>query len=667
MTKSLAAYFLGLYRAILADYSDMFPNHQRDTRKDYSKLVSHTASMGVPVFLEHLPALRKHFDQCLDVGLATQSGLPLSRGNSTTPMIPRLFGGIWGEIFDADGCLKHDVNPNHVYFLRMLLSVSKKAKVEPPKARLYAAIKEFYDIDESLEPPTPFWEGGSSTLRPRIGRSSHESALDSRSPPSLFDSDEAPLSIFPDGVGYYGRSLPPRVRDSIQQVADRVSWSLGDFVPGDWRFKHGPGAVANRSWDEYKYSFPGWSDLLGSVFPHSVFGLSAPDLRDDCHDTLREVSLCLPAAKLSAVPKDFKGPRLIASEPVEHQWCQQSIKDFLYDRVRHTVLGLSIDFNNQSLSAMAAIQASLTGASCTMDLSAASDRISCVLVSSLFRENIPLLEAFRAVRTQFLITHEDKRAPKLHKLRKFSTMGSALTFPVQSIIFFCIVVGVGLSLEGGRPTQRNLEKLARKVRIFGDDLIFPVEWEPMVADALTALGLKVNKSKTFTGSAFRESCGADAFRGTLVTPNYIGLPCTKTQPETVESHVEILKNLLQRRLSRTFSYFESTIPADVRKYLPWVDRQSPVLGILSPMGFQLHPTAKVRYNRALQRREFLALVLKDRGQKRIAEGIGNLLEFFTRAAADPDRYDSYRTIRSGEVSDRGRKHKLALRWAPIQG
>lgn len=665
MSKSLEMHFLGLYRAILADYVSMFPNHRRDADKDLSKLVSHVSSMGVPVFLEHLPALRKHLDQCLDSGFASQSGLPLSRGNHSAPMIPRLFGGIWSEIFDVSGCLKANIDPNHVYFLRMLLSVSKKAKVEPPKHRLFAAIQEFYDVDEALEPPTPFWEGGSGSHHPRVGRSRFLSSSDRERSPDLFDTDETADAIFRDGVGHYGGSIPARVRDAIQQCADVVAWSLGDFVASDWALKHGPGAVSNRSWDEYKYSFPGWSDLLGTVFPYSVFGLASPDVRDDCHDTLRAVSLSLPAAKLSAVPKDFKGPRLIASEPVENQWCQQAVKDFLYDRVRHTILGRSIDFNNQSLSAKAAIRASLLGDMCTMDLSAASDRISCTLVESLLRANRPLLEAFRAVRTQFLVTNEDKKAPRVLKLRKFSTMGSALTFPVQSIIFFCIVAGCGLSLERASPTVHSVGDIARKVRIFGDDLIFPVDWEPTVSGALTALGLKVNKSKTFTGSNFRESCGADAFRGTLVTPNYIGLPCTKTQPETVASHVEVLKNLLQRRLPNTFTFFESAIPAEVRKHLPWVDRQSPVLGILSPLGFQLHPGAKTRYNRALQRREFLAYVLKDRGKKRIHEGIGNLLEFFTRAAADPDRYESYRTIRSGEVSDRGRKHKLALRWAPL--
>lgn len=234
MSKSLEMHFLGLYRAILADYVSMFPNHRRDADKDLSKLVSHVASMGVPVFLEHLPALRKHFDQCLDSGFASQSGLPLSRGNHSAPMIPRLFGGIWSEIFDVSGCLKANIDPNHVYFLRMLLSVSKKAKVEPPKYRLFAAIQEFYDVDEALEPPTPFWEGGSGSHHPRVGRSRVLSSSDRERSPDLFDTNETAGAIFRDGVGHYGGSIPARVRDAIQQCADVVAcrWAISSPPTG---------------------------------------------------------------------------------------------------------------------------------------------------------------------------------------------------------------------------------------------------------------------------------------------------------------------------------------------------------------------------------------------------------------------------------------------------
>ena len=665
MTKSLELYFLGLYSAILRDYTRLFPSHVGDTSKDYSKLKSHLESMGVPVILEHLPAIRKHLDQCLDSGLASVSGLPLSRGNSKTPHIPRLFGGIWSEIFDpVSGYLKDDIDPEHVRFLRMLLSVSKRAKVEPPKKRLYAAIQEFYDVDETLPHPSPFWGGVSGAHRSCIGSGYTRRPLDDEGPRQYLLFGEGEEAFQPDLI-FPGKQVPARIRDGIQRVADQVSFVIGDFVANDWSFKHGPGAVANRRWDEYKYSFHGWSDVLDTVFPYSEFGRSARLVRDDCHDTLRTVDYHLPAAKLSAVPKDFKGPRLIASEPVENQWCQQSIKEFLYHRVQHTFLGNSIDFHDQSKSQVAAIRASLVGDMCTMDLSAASDRISCDLVEALFRANTPLLNAFRAVRTQFLTTNEDSKAPRVHRLRKFSTMGSALTFPVQSLVFYCIVVGVGLSLSNAATSQRSIRRLGRLVRIFGDDLIFPVDWEPHVRNALVAFGLKVNTSKTFIGNNFRESCGADGFRGADVTPTYIGLPCVTTQPETVESHVEVLKNLYSTVFPNTFAYFESTIPEQVRKLLPMVSRQSPVLGILSPFGFELHPNSKVRYNRSLQRREFLALVLKDRGRKRIHEGFSNLLEFFTRAASDPDRYASCRTITTGEVTDRGRKHKLALRWAPL--
>jgi hypothetical protein len=56
------------------------------------------------------------------------------------------------------------------------------------------------------------------------------------------------------------------------------------------------------------------------------------------------------------------------------------------------------------------------------------------------------------------------------------------------------------------------------VFVFGDDIIVPSECAEFVINDLESFGLLVNKEKSFWRGSFRESCGVDAFNGVNVTP-----------------------------------------------------------------------------------------------------------------------------------------------------
>jgi len=96
-------------------------------------------------------------------------------------------------------------------------------------------------------------------------------------------------------------------------------------------------------------------------------------------------------------------------------------------------------------------------------------------------------------------------------------MGSALTFPIESMVFLTIVF-LAKEEELRRPlTRKDIKSLRGQVRIYGDDIIVPIGLVPAVVRLLEAFGLKVNQNKSFWNAKFRESCGGDYYQGHDVT------------------------------------------------------------------------------------------------------------------------------------------------------
>jgi hypothetical protein len=153
-----------------------------------------------------------------------------------------------------------------------------------------------------------------------------------------------------------------------------------------------------------------------------------------------------------------------------------------------------------------------------MDLSEASDRVGLALVEELFGFNPQFLRYLRLSRSRFVQLPDGE----LVLLNKFASMGSALTFPVESMVFMTLVVTVLCRRRNdfSDRTIRSYRKRSDTLSIYGDDIIVPVDAFPDVAQSLTSLGMKVNDSKSFHSGDFRESCGVDAYRGWTVIPAY---------------------------------------------------------------------------------------------------------------------------------------------------
>ena len=659
MPKSLSRDHLGFVRAVLEDCRDYYPMLSSGFDRDLSRLKSHYQTVGDRLFLIDLPAVAKALDKALDRGVLPRTNLPLTGGINSRTTVPRLFQGLWLLVFDKDGCLKQNADPHAIFLLRQIMLGQKKFRKECSPDVTFETVREYYSVDQQLPPPSHIWDGGD----PADWGPSRVSVYDRLDDKGLFGGE---LSPYRD----YAHLRP--VLDTVQKVCDCISAGLGEFHPSLSDFRHGPGATSElKRGAGYKYLFPSWSPRLQSIFPGEEYAIANSSVLGGGFATTNdlygnpvivgggEVADVFPereeASRLIAVPKTQKAPRLIAAEPTCNQWTQQNVKNYLDERILATALSKSVDFRRQLLSRQAAKLGSLGYGTATLDLSSASDRVSLWLVERAFRGNFSLLRAFAACRTRYVSQCLDRGSPALHKLRKFSSQGSALTFPVQSILFLMLVVGVGASLTNTKP--KDWERLVEKCRIYGDDICIPVEWVPRVVEVFSYLHLKVNEDKSFWNGKFRESCGLDVYDGHDVSPAYFLKFPNETAFESVATSVASANNFFMKGLWRTAQWLERLVPPGIRKLIPDVPIGSVAFGYYTSSGFRTQ--GKTRWNKDLQRTEYRSLSAKAGKHTQRHEGFANLLQYFTE---DPSRSD-ISVWTSGEFGKSA--STIRLSWCPL--
>lgn len=571
--KSQLTVMLEDWGALLNDAGAACAITKSEFARDYERMRLSVTSRGLRVFTLDLPLLDDILLSVLENGYLAVSNAPFTGQKSKWDRRPKFLYGLWSRVIDANGCLLKDPCPNCLASLRSLACLYKKLQVKCDPSRIQNAVREFHEIEEQIAPPVLNWAGDSiDAYHAPFFRSSF-----ARTKPGLAQFQWNQFLLRLDRVAAILVSELPYFDSMSENGPDKLGY-----------FRHGRGAVSNRRRGQYKYAFPSWSDKLEGVFPFDwcsgqPLG-SYPRSKEE------------PPAKLAAVPKTAKGPRLIASEPVEHQWCQQKLFTWLDHHIKDGLLGKFIALHDQGLSQVMVAQASVDRSLCTIDLSSASDRISCGHIESLMRSNPPLLEAFHAVRTRFWVDGVVTKAR--YETKKFTTMGSALTFPVQCIFFLCVTLA-----SCGANTREDILRLVGKVRIFGDDIIAPNDAYASVTSNLEELGLKVNLRKSFTKGYFRESCGADFWRGFDITPckPKVALPVT---PEEHAAVLDTSNNLFKKGWWECASAFARKLP---RKMVAQVfGMNEGVPGLVSYSG---RSPAPLKWDRHLHRwySEILAL------------------------------------------------------------
>lgn len=251
------------------------------------------------------------------------------------------------------------------------------------------------------------------------------------------------------------------------------------------------------------------NSLMGPVLCGSIIGEGKPHTRGRL--SRHEVDLLMKRVqwvdheKYATVPKSISQRRSIGVGGSLATWIQQGYDAYIRGRLRLIGVDLRDQRPNQRLARLGSMNEG--DIPCTIDLTEASNRISFGLIPMLFSTSwARLLVANRAKYTM------------LGKTRilneKFSAMGNALTFSLQTVIFSAVVRAIckARRLEGARW------------RVYGDDIIVPQAINKTVVEWLVLLGFEPNGAKSFSEGSFRESCGADFLCGTNVRPLYVKEP-----------------------------------------------------------------------------------------------------------------------------------------------
>lgn len=650
--KSCDRFVRGLYSAMFSDIASHCPELQVDCGRDYKHLLSAIDTRGIHFFLVDLPSFAKHFDQCLANGCLTRSKVahmrPFKRGSA----IPRLFKGLLLRIFDITGVLRSDPDVQAIRYVRQLCLVVKRYRIACDDSSTWEHVNEFFKIDDEVVHGSLNWNRGDFS----------SDGCGSLQFGDYLPSEPEDLPLFGEGhSSVRSTSLEPDWCRSVQWAADIICSEFGRFIPAEWNARHGPGAVADYSaGSTFKYDFPYWPAKLEPVFPYADFAFANYGMWADKVSSGVDWSVLQsePPSKLHAVPKEFTKPRLIAAEPSAYQWCQQMIRDYLTSSIDRSVIGQSVHLRDQTFNQKAAWRASLDGRLSTIDLSSASDRISCWLIERLFRKRPELLDALYACRSRWIKQEIDKKSPEFHELRKFTTQGSAVTFPVQSILFYVLAVGTTLYKRGLPVTIRNMRAVSQEVLVFGDDIIVPSDVAGSVVECLHHFRLKVNPAKTFTTGLFRESCGYDAYAGTEVSRVSVMDAPSVSKPESVLSSLDVHNNLLLAGWYETAKYVKSTVDSLKRFSFKRVAAGSGAIGWLDLFSEGNHHL-KRRWNPLLQIEEVLCTLPCGSPQRHPANGNSMMLQYFIEGKPFPQSSD-----RLGMSSLR---HPLKLRrvWAPL--
>jgi len=640
MSKCHVRELRNVYTCLFRDACKAFPTLETDFERDLTRLQRLVEQRGLGVYLRDLPAVGKHFDRCLANGQYNLSGLPLTKRFSARVVIPKFLRGLYLLIFDESGLLKEDCCTEAILFVRQICFAAKKAEYPCSRESVDDAVADFFAVDLELPELDSFWtiEVGSPYYDLVEEPGFRFSALLQERLPEDDSRKRFELQLF---------------LTNLDTVSRLVATTLGSYDPLEWRFRHGPGAISQITGPTNKYSWSSWSDILERVYPIADCGYhNFCSWADKCKNA--EVSSNEPTSRLIAVPKTYSGPRLIAAEPGEHQWCQQNCWDYLCNRVSGTWIGRLVSFRDQSRNQALCTLGSETGTLATVDLSAASDRVTCHVVAQMFRSNPTLLRALRASRTRRITQAISEKSEESLELRKFSTMGSAVTFPVETLIFLSVALAAVATVRRLRiHRSEDLTALQGEVSVFGDDIVIPTDSRELFVDALELLWFKVNSDKSYWTGRFRESCGVDSYNGCNVTPVY-WKRFYDGKPESLASVVESSNNFYKKFLLTTAFYLASTLRG--REILP-VTQGSGVFGFETRL-VPDHSCYRQRWNGDLQRAEVRGVVIQSSQRRSPTNDDSALLQYFTEAPSPWDPWQHGVAQRPSVKARRG--------WVPVQ-
>lgn len=579
------------------------------TSRDLQTVTSRYEHEGLSFFTITLPTFGKDLLKSLDQGYV---GSDQFYGFRRTGGLPAFLQGFLCLVFDrSSGVLLPDPCTESIFAIRQLCCVFEKIGLECTDNRTRKAVQGYVQIESDIRITDAKWGDFSQLTGLRNSFS----------------------MLFGDSIDRVNRELRSARYDR--------------FVP-----RHGPGATADRLVGNQKFNQSVWTSRLESILPVGEFVI--PNWRYSIE--LERIDIREPGreqpSRVVTVPKTLKTPRIIAIEPTCMQYAQQSVLRAILDSFNEDpFLREFVTFHDQTPNQRMALEGSVTNGLATIDLSEASDRVSNQLVRFLLAPWPEFSEAVDATRTR----SADVDGHGVLRLAKFASMGSALTFPIETMVFLAVAFH-RFRLSSTHLRRESLKENAlRKLRAYGDDLIVPTDIVRDVIADLEALGFKVNINKTFWIGSFRESCGREYYAGhdvsivKLRTP----LPATRRDASEVVAMVAFRNQLYFAGLWTTCQWLDNKLSKILGHY-PLLSPTSPGLGRHSFLHADLYPH-KVRGD--YQRPEIKAYVVRSPIPRNGLDDFPALVKCLT-TGFNPD-------VKHLEHSGRPRTLSIKLRWVPL--
>jgi len=389
--------------------------------------------------------------------------------------LPRFLGGFFKRVFARDGGLLNEPCPDTVLYIRQICRFFKKLKIGCSPSRNREATQHFINVEGELRMMTS-----------QVER-----------------------------------------KDDILDKISAIIWSqvFPEIDCVDLVCHHGPGVTADKLLSNERQRIRKWNQRSELLFPSDLHCYPNYGLAAQAGGTGKE---CLvkgleyldvsdeESVRIVFVPKTQTTPRVIAIEPSHMQYMQQSVKDYVYTVLEtHPLTRRSVRFSRQDVNQQLARSGSIDKRTATLDLKDASDRVHLHLVQRIFKTS-GLLEYLEDARSLHATLPDGRNIV----LFKYASMGSALCFPVEAMVFYTLIQCAMHQLDGRRPNTSSIKYYSTMIDIYGDDIIIPVEYTDVVVNYLESYALKVNVSKSFKEGYFRESCGADYYKGIPVNPVY---------------------------------------------------------------------------------------------------------------------------------------------------
>lgn len=581
--KSLMA----LLKSVLQDCSTYCDTN---TTRDYLRISRRVEHEGISFLTISLGNFASDFEKSLELGFCGQSSFV---GFTKNGNIPKLFSGMLLQVFNPAGKLLDEPSIAAIFCIRQICRMWKKILIDCKEDKNEAAIQGYIELERKM---AMF---------------------------SLDSVDDLSLEVFSRvSAILWSEVFPMKVVENL--------------IP-----RHGPGVTATKVLPNQKYVWKEWHQRLESFFPSDAFCYSTAEafLDGECSNLLYVAPEREQPVRVVFVPKTQKSPRVIAIEPSCMQYTQQSLLAVMVDRLEsHMFTKGHINFSDQSVNRRLAKSSSLEGNLATLDLSEASDRVHYDLVKLMLR-GTHLLDYVDACRSTRAILPNGVTIP----LSKFASMGSALCFPIESMVFFTILVSSEILRRGLSPTRSSISLVKEMIYVYGDDLIIPVDAVSAATSLLETFGLKVNSSKSFSKGNFRESCGMDAYSGVEVTTIYMRrmLPSSRRDTSGLLSAVSLSNQLFKVGFFNSAAYIERFL----RSWnLPYVSDRASCVGFVRDITPTVH-----RRNEQLHRPEVKGYVVVPSKQSDQISGYPALMKWFLQGL-NPDKNHYLQSVGNGRLT-----------------